>query len=251
MQTLRYLLLLLALPSFSYADFKEGGEAYLRGDYEAAAAEFLPLAKRGDHRAMYALGAMYSSGQGVKKDIAKSFKLFSEAVKNGRPDAMHRLGLMYEKGIGTEKNLKKAARLYQKSAKKGYPLGQYRFGLMYMQGLAIKKNLINAYAWLVTAGHYFIYKTTENIETTKNKVTVPDNKFQLQLMQQKEKEKILDEIIEHLQILRNTMNSNQLIEVRNQVIKLSKYSRVYNISNLRNIKENIDIENLFLLDTLH
>ena len=72
---------------------------------------------------------------------------------------MYKLGLMYEQGQGVSQNLKKAARYYQKSAKKGYPLGQYRFGLLYMSGDGVKKNSINAYAWLVIAGHYFIYNT--------------------------------------------------------------------------------------------
>ena len=235
----------------SYADnFKDGGEAYLRGDYENAAAAFIPLAKRGDHRAMYALGAMYSSGQGVKKDITKSFELFSEAAKNGRADAMHRLGIMYEEGLGVEKNAKKATRLYQKSAKKGYPLGQYKLGLMYMEGSAIKQNIINAYAWLVIAGHYFIYKAAEDINTRKDDRTVADNKFQLQLLQQKEKNKILDKIIEDLNTLRVNMSSAQLAETREKVIKLSKYSNIYNKNNFKNIKEGTNTNNLFLLDTL-
>lgn len=146
-------LLLIIYPLIGHADFEDGGEAYLKGDYETAANEFIPLAERGDHRAMYALGSMYSEGQGVEKDLKKSFELFSEAAKNGRSDAMYKLGLMYELGLGIKQNTKKAVRYYQKSAKKGYPLAQYRFGLMYEKGLGVKQNSINAYAWLVIAGH--------------------------------------------------------------------------------------------------
>ena len=58
--------LLLFCSFYSRADFEEGGAAYLRGDYEAAAKEFIPLAERGDHRAMYALGSMYSAGSAVR-----------------------------------------------------------------------------------------------------------------------------------------------------------------------------------------
>ncbi len=47
--------ILLSYPPYGYADFKEGGYAYIDGDYETAANEFIPLAERGDHRAMYAL----------------------------------------------------------------------------------------------------------------------------------------------------------------------------------------------------
>lgn len=78
----RFIPLLFVLHVTSgYADFKDGGNAYLRGDFEAAAAEFIPLAERGDHRAMYALGSMYSAGHGVEKDLKKAFELFPKQLK--------------------------------------------------------------------------------------------------------------------------------------------------------------------------
>lgn len=131
-----FFLFFLVYSLCSHANFIEGGEAYLRGDFEAAAKKFMPLAERGNHRAMYALGSMYAGGHGVEKDLKKAFQLFSESARNGRADAMYKLGLMYEQGRGIKKNHKKAIRLYRKSAKKGYPLAQYRFGLMYEEGLA-------------------------------------------------------------------------------------------------------------------
>lgn len=243
------LLFLAVYPLLSYADFEKGGEAYLKGDYEEAANEFIPLAKRGDHRAMYALGSMYSAGHGVKKDLKKSFNLFSEAAKNGRADAMYKLGLMYEKGLGIKQNLKKAIRNYQKSAKKGYPLAQYRFGLMYEKGLGTKQNPINAYAWLAVAGHYFIYEVAR--EEDNNTPSPLDNSAQLQLIQQKEKDRILDDIIKHLQILKKDMTTKELEKVRIQVLEFSKYANIYNADNVKNISKESNVENLFFLETLY
>ena len=232
----------------SFADFEEGGAAYMRGDYETAAAEFIPLAERGDHRAMYALGSMYSSGQGVEKNLKKAFELFNEAAKNGRADAMYKLGIMYEEGIEVEKNYKKALRLYQKSSKKGYPLSQYRFGLMYEKGLGLKPDPINAYAWMTVAGHYFIYEVATADDKYENE---EENKRQLLLFQNEEKERILNEIINHLQSLKKEMTEEDIAKTREKVIQYSKYRKKYNTTNVKNLKIDSQIENLFLPDTLY
>jgi TPR repeat protein len=241
--------LLIMYPLFGYAGFKEGGEAYLKGDYETAANEFIPLAERGDHRAMYALGSMYSAGHGVEKDLKKSFELFSEAAKNGRADAMYKLGLMYEQGLGIKQNHKKAIRYYQKSAKKGYPLAQYRFGLMYEKGLAVKQNLINAYAWLVIAGHYFIYNTFNS--GSKNSESSDDTKHQLLFFQQQEKDRVFGEITNHLQDIKQNMSSEDIEKVKMKVIKLSKYRKKYHPEQIKNLKIESSIDRLFLPETLY
>jgi TPR repeat protein len=238
-------LFLMLFTSLCYADFKDGGEAYLRGDYEAAVAEFLPLAERGDHRAMYALGSMYAAGHGVEKDLNKSFELFSEAARNGRADAMYKLGLMYEQGQGATQNMKKAARYYQKSAKKGYPLGQYRLGLMYMNGNGVKQNSINAYSWIVIAGHYFIYNAIDSEDESSNK------RSQLLLFQQQEKDRIFDDITKHLQAIKINMSADDIEKTRQKVINLSKYRKKYHPDQVKNIKIEPSIENLFLPETLY
>lgn len=241
--------LLLLSPLLAHADFKDGGEAYLKGDYETAASEFIPLAKRGDHRAMYALGSMYSAGHGVEKNLKKAFELFYEAAKNGRADAMYKLGLMYELGEGVNQNHKKAIRNYRKSAQKGYPLAQYRFGLMYEKGNGVKQNIINAYAWLVIAGHYFIYDT---IKLDENTVQTNDSqKNKLLFFQQQEKERVFNNIIDHLQTLRPEMSTEQIQLVKNKVFKLSKYKKHYHPEQTRNLKIEPNIESLFLPETLY
>lgn len=241
--------LLIIYPLFGYADFKEGGEAYIKGDYKAAANEFIPLAERGDHRAMYVLGSMYSVGHGVEKDLKKSFKLFSEAAKNGRADAMYKLGLMHEQGQGIKQNLKKAIRLYRKSAHKGYPLAQYRFGLMYKNGSGVTQNPVNAYAWLVIAGHYFIYETINSEK--ENKESIDSNKRQLLLFQQQEKDRVFDEITIHLQDIKQDMNFEDIEKVKLKVIDLSKYRKHYHPKQIKNLKIESSIENLFLPETLY
>jgi len=142
----------LVCSQFIYAGaFQEGGEAYKKGDYVTAEKKFLEVAKKGDHRAMYALGSMYAGGTGVKKDYQKAYKWFSSAAKYGRIDAQYKLGLMYDEGAGIPRNYRRAARLYNKIAKKGYSPAQYRLGLLYASGHGVKQNNSKAYAWLLAA----------------------------------------------------------------------------------------------------
>jgi len=239
--------LIYSLPS--HADFKEGGEAYLKGDFETAANEFAPLAKRGDHRAMYALGSMYSAGHGVEKNLKKAYELFFEAAKNGRADAMYKLGLMYEEGLGTKQNYKKAIRYYQKSAKKGYPLAQYRFGLMYENGFGVKKNPINAYAWLVIAGHYFIYVPTNIGDNDDN--AIEDKKQQILFFHQQEMDRVFGEITQQLQKIKETLSPEDIDKVKQKVIALSKYRKKYHSEKIRSLEIEPSIESLFLPEILY
>ena len=48
--------------------FDEGAIAFTRGDYETAVKKFIETAGKGDYRAMYALGSMYSEGIGVEQE---------------------------------------------------------------------------------------------------------------------------------------------------------------------------------------
>ena len=233
----------------AYGDFETGGEAYLKGDFETAANEFAPLAERGDHRAMYALGSMYAAGQGVEKNYKKAFALFSEATKNGRIDATYKLGLMHEQGLGTKQNYKKAIRHYQKAAKKGYPLAQYRIGLMYEQGLGVKKNTINAYAWLVIAGHYFIYVPINTGDEKDS--SIEENKRQILIFHQQEIDRVFDEITTHLQKIKENMSSEDIEKVKSKVIALSKYRKKYHSEKVRALKIEPSIESLFLPETLY
>ena len=169
-----FLCLLLLFSLHCFADFKSGGDAYKSGDYETAYKEFLPLAKNGDHRAMYALGSMYAGGHGVEQDLTQSFKWFKEAAKYGRPDAMFKLGLIYEEGHGVKANIKRAISWYGKSAKKGYPASQYKLGVFYYLGNGFKQSNIRAYAWLGLASNNNSTEAIRMIEEVKTNMTIEE-----------------------------------------------------------------------------
>jgi TPR repeat protein len=143
--------LLLVWAYCTVADFKAGGDAYNRGDYKTAAAEFLPLAEKGDHRAMYALGSMYAAGHGVPQDFKLAMKWFQAAARYGRPDAEYKIGLMYLEGVGTERNPRRAINWFGKSAEQGYADAQYQIGKMYVDGNDVKQDNVQAASWLILA----------------------------------------------------------------------------------------------------
>ena len=143
--------LLVACSPCTVADFKAGGDAYQKGDYKTAAAEFLPLAEKGDHRAMYALGSMYAAGHGVPQDFNLAMKWFKAAANYGRPDAEYKLGLMYLEGVGTVRNPRRAIYWFGRSARQGYVDALYQVGKMHVEGVGVKQDNVQAASWLYLA----------------------------------------------------------------------------------------------------
>ena len=79
---------------------------------EAAKAEGVKwlrkAADQGHEKAQLALAKCYSSGEGVKKDAAKAFKLFMRAADTGYPPAMDNISTCYEQGDGVAASERKA-----------------------------------------------------------------------------------------------------------------------------------------------
>ena len=78
-------------------------------------------AEHGHAGAIFAVGACYENGEGVKKNKRKAFSLYCQATEAGYQDSLSlfTIGLCYDKGIGTAKNKKKAIQLYQMAIEHG------------------------------------------------------------------------------------------------------------------------------------
>jgi uncharacterized protein len=167
---------LLLLTATISADFQAGGDAYKRGDYETAAKEFLPLAENGDHRAMYALGSMYSVGNGVEQDFEEAYKWFKRAAQYGRPDAEYKIGIMYAQGFGVEQDYRRALSWYGKSAKKGYAQAQNKIAVMYLEGKGVTQSNVKAYAWAAIAYSQGVKEANQVLSLAKNNMTADELK---------------------------------------------------------------------------
>ena len=113
------LMLWMALAGPAWAGFDEGLAAFDRGDYETAMQEFQPLAKQGDARAQFNLGAMYFNGWGVPQDYPEAVKWYSLAAEQGDADAQFILGFMYGTGSGVPQDYIAAERWYRLAAEQG------------------------------------------------------------------------------------------------------------------------------------
>ena len=99
---------LTAFGGVTYADFQDGLDAYIKGDYETALKEWQSLADQGNASAQYNLGLMYDKGKGVLKDDKQAVKWYRKAADQGDADAQFNLGGMYAYGEGVLKDLSKA-----------------------------------------------------------------------------------------------------------------------------------------------
>ena len=96
-----------------------GYQSYLKGDYQAAFDEWLPLAELGDAEAQYNLGVMFDQGASVEQDLAKAASWYRKAAEQGFMDAQTNLGMMYYRGEGVAADHDEASRWLQRAADKG------------------------------------------------------------------------------------------------------------------------------------
>jgi uncharacterized protein len=96
-----------------------GYQSYLKGDYQAAYEEWLPLAELGDVEAQYNLGVMYDEGAGVEQDLATAAAWYRKAAEQGFVDAQTNLGIMYYYGQGVSRDPAEAAHWFSQAAGHG------------------------------------------------------------------------------------------------------------------------------------
>jgi TPR repeat protein len=96
-----------------------GYQSYLKGDYNAAYNEWLPLAELGDVEAQFNLGVMYDEGAGVEKNLTTAASWYRKAAGQGFMDAQTNLGIMYFHGQGVPRDYREAMKWFQQAAGQG------------------------------------------------------------------------------------------------------------------------------------
>lgn len=91
----------IATIPIAHADaLARGTAAYARGDYNRAARELEPLARRGNARALALLGFLYEHGFGEPQAYPAAADFYAQGAVQGDPFGQAMLGLMYDKGHG-------------------------------------------------------------------------------------------------------------------------------------------------------
>jgi TPR repeat protein len=104
------------------SDYQAGVEAYSRGDFKAAMAEWLPLAEGGDAVAQNSVGALFDHGLGVDEDDAMAAHWYQQAADQNLPLAMRNLAGKYASGHGVPYDKALAEHWYEKAAQMGDPV---------------------------------------------------------------------------------------------------------------------------------
>jgi cell division septation protein DedD len=131
---------MLAAPA--HADVKDGVDAWQAGNYQAAVAEWRPLALAGDADAQFNLGQAYKLGRGVPADLAQAEAWYRRAAKQGHLQAEDNLGLV----LFTANRRQEAMPFIINSAARGEPRAQYVLGTAHFNGDLAAEDWPRAYA---------------------------------------------------------------------------------------------------------
>ena len=126
-------------------------------DFQKAEQILLYESKSGNILAIHDLGKFYSTEKLGEKDLEKSQRYYSEALKGFleiEPTAsklksyvQYRIGKMHCYGLGTEKDYVQAFDWFLKSAKEDNKFAQFSLANLYYYGNGVAKDLSQAFLW--------------------------------------------------------------------------------------------------------
>lgn len=148
----------------SRAALQAGMREYGAGDKAGAVKALSYAAEQGDPRAVWKLGKMYASGDGIPADPLKAFEYFSKVADEHAdiaPDSPHArfvanafvaLGSYFLEGIPktyVKANPSRAREMFHYAATQfGDPDAQFNLARMYMDGVGAPKDARQAARWL-------------------------------------------------------------------------------------------------------
>ncbi len=137
-----FLALVSLVTASALADVKAGVDAWTRGDFPAATAEWTGPAAHGDADAQFNLGQAYKLGRGIKQDLAMAEEMFGKAAAQGHMQAADNYGLLlFQRGERA-----KALPYISAAADRGEPRAQYLLGIATFNGDNVPKDWVRAYA---------------------------------------------------------------------------------------------------------
>lgn len=141
------LTLFAAVPALP--DTKAGVDAWNRGDYVTATAEWRKAAIAGDPDAQFNLAMAYKLGRGVPVDMQMAESWYRKAALQGHPEAIENYGLaLFQDGKRAE-----AVPWLEKAVAAGSPRAQLVLGTMLFNGDGIERDWVRAYALMVRASN--------------------------------------------------------------------------------------------------
>lgn len=182
--SLAMLMAAAVLPAPALADVKAGVDAWQRGDYKKAIAEWRSLAVAGDPDAQFNMGQAYKLGRGVPADLAQAEEWYRKAALQGHPQAEENYGLtLFENNKRIQ-----AAEWLQRAASRGEPRSQYVLGTMYFNGDGVEKDWVRAYALTARASAQGLAQASSAQAQMDRYVSLQDRQKGLELARQYERD---------------------------------------------------------------
>lgn len=178
----------IAMPAFaqSHGEVKAGVDAWSKGDYDRAVAQWKGPAERGDADAQFNLAQAYKLGRGVPADIARAEDFYARAAKQGHPQAADNYGLaLFERDKKAQ-----AVEWLDKSAVRGEPRAQFVLGTMYFNGDAVAKDWVRAYALVSRAASSGLPQASKTLTQMDQYLSVADKQKGIALARQYESGKV-------------------------------------------------------------
>jgi TonB family protein len=119
----------------------------IRGEGAQAVKWLQVAAAQNDIISQRRLGAMYSEGDGVRRDYVEATKWYGLAAALNDGDAQLKLGELYAEGRLGRRDYAEAMRWYRLAAKQNVPEAMFNIAELYADGRGVSKNLLHAYMW--------------------------------------------------------------------------------------------------------
>lgn len=174
--------LLVGAPA--HADVKAGVDAWQRGDYKKALAEWRGPAAAGDADAQFNMGQAYKLGRGVPVDRAIAEEWYRKAALQGHPQAEESYGLtLFENNKRAQ-----AEEWLLKAAGRGEQRAQYVLGTMYFNGDGVARDWVRAYALTVRAAAQGMTQASSAQAQMDRHIPLADRQKGLELARQYERD---------------------------------------------------------------
>ncbi|KQN29461.1 SPOR domain-containing protein [Sphingomonas sp. Leaf38] len=170
--------LLAAAPAF--ADVKAGVDAWAKGDFPRAVAEWRPLAIAGDADAQFNLAQAYKLGRGVPLDPALAESWFRKAALQGHLQAGDNYGL----ALFQANKKSDALPWLEKSVARGEPRAQLVLGTMLFNGDGVPRDFPRAYALMTRASASGLQSASQTLTQMDQYISPADREKGTALAQQ-------------------------------------------------------------------
>ena len=113
--------------------------------------ELREAAASGNARAQFEIGAIFTEGRVLEKDLEEAARWYERSAAQGFVPAQYRLGNLYEMGSGVERNFEEARLWYQRSAEAGHRMAMHNLAALYAGGEMGEQQFELAAEWFAQA----------------------------------------------------------------------------------------------------